>query len=60
MESKQDSKLQMEKFVKSVKTSMQQAYGNITIEVPELPDVENADELLADKALINKLMNTVD
>lgn len=31
MESKSDSKIAMEKFVKSVKTSMQQAYGNITI-----------------------------
>jgi hypothetical protein len=28
----------MEKFVKGVSLSMQQAYGNITIKVPELPD----------------------
>jgi len=37
-DSKPDQRLQMEKFVRQVKMSMQQAYGNITIQVPELPD----------------------
>lgn len=58
MESKQDSKIAMEKFVKSVKTSMQQAYGNITIYVPELPDA-SYDELCANKPLIEELMSTI-
>lgn len=38
MEGKPDSRLQMEKFVKQVFISLQQAYGNITIRIPELPD----------------------
>jgi hypothetical protein len=33
----------MEKFVKGVSLSMQQAYGNITIKVPELPDGQSTE-----------------
>lgn len=58
MESKTDSKIAMDKFVKSVKTSMQQAYGNITIYVPNLPEA-SIDELCANKPLIEELMVTI-
>jgi hypothetical protein len=37
-EGKPDQRLHMEKFVRQVKISLQQAYGNITIQVPDLPE----------------------
>jgi dynein heavy chain len=50
----------MEKFVRQVKISMQQAYGNITIQVPELPENESTEALCNDKALISELINTIE
>jgi len=38
---------------------MQQAYGNITIKVPELPENASTEELCNNKALIEELINTV-
>ena len=58
-EGKPDQRLNMEKFVRQVKISMQQAYGNITIQVPELPENESTEALCNDKALISELINTI-
>ena len=58
MDSRPDQRLHMDQFVRGVYNSMEQAYGNITIEVPELPDKSN-EELQNDKVLIAKLINTV-
>jgi hypothetical protein len=57
-ETKPDQRLQMEKFVRQVKMSMQQAYGNITIQVPDLPD-KSTEELCNDRALIETLIETI-
>ena len=59
MEGKPDQRIQMEKFVKGVSLSMQQAYGNITIKVPELPDGQSTEQLCNDPKLIQELINTV-
>lgn len=56
---KTDSKTAMERFVKSVKTSIQQAYGNITIEVPELPDGMQTEKICRDDRIISVLMTTI-
>ena len=57
-DSKPDQRLQMEKFVRQVKMSLQQAYGNITIQVPELPE-KSTEELCNDRALIETLIETI-
>ena len=59
MNERLDSKIIMDKFVKQVSISMQQAYGNITINVPELPENASTEELCKDKDLIDSLINTV-
>ena len=38
---------------------MQQAYGNITIQVPELPEDESTEALCGNKALIAELITTI-
>ena len=58
MDGKPDTRLQMEKFVKQVGISLQQAYGNITIQVPELPDAKE-EEICNNKDLVEELINTV-
>jgi len=58
-EGKNESKMAMDKFVKSVKTSMQQAYGNITIDVPDVPDW-SIEQICNDHRIISKLMVTID
>jgi len=37
MESKTEQKLFMDKFVRQISISIQQAYGNVTIKVPNIP-----------------------
>jgi len=59
MEGKPDSRLQMEKFVKQVFISLQQAYGNITIKIPPLPDKQSED-LCNDRGLIEELIETIE
>jgi hypothetical protein len=59
MGERHDSMLFMDKFVKQVSISMQQAYGNITIDVPDLPENASTEELCKDKDLIEELSNTV-
>lgn len=58
MQNRQDQRLQMDQFVRNVHNSMEQAYGNITIDVPPLPDKSEA-ELQNDPALIEELISTV-
>jgi len=59
MNERLDSKIIMDKFVKQVSISMQQAYGNITINVPDLPENASTEQLCKDKDLIEVLINTV-
>lgn len=59
LESKGDVKHQMGKFVNQIKTSITQAYGNVTINVPELPPNMNADEISRDPNLTEELSNAV-
>ena len=59
MQDKPDTRMQMEKFVKQVQTSMQQAYGNITIRVPDLDEKASTEELCGNKQLVDDLIVTV-
>lgn len=59
MQNRQDQRLQMDQFVRNVNNSMEQAYGNITIVVPDLPDKSDA-ELQNDPGLIDELISTVE
>lgn len=38
LETKAEIKLHMKKFIDNIKTSINQAYGNVTITVPEIPE----------------------
>lgn len=58
MQNRPDQRLHMDQFVRNVYNSMEQAYGNITIVVPNLPDKSNA-ELQQDEAFIEDLIHTV-
>lgn len=49
----------MEKFIKNVSLSLQQAYGSITIKVPELPAGKTPQQLAEDKNLVPELIATV-
>jgi hypothetical protein len=57
---KADLRLQMDKFVKQVAISMQQAYGNITIRIPELPENAPSEDLCNDRRLIEELVETIE
>jgi hypothetical protein len=59
MQKRQDQRLQMDQFVRNVYNSMEQAYGNITIVVPDLPDKSN-EELQQDSGLVEELISTVE
>jgi hypothetical protein len=59
MQNRPDQRLHMDQFVRNVYNSMEQAYGNITIVVPNLPDKSNA-ELQQDEAFIEDLIATVE
>jgi hypothetical protein len=52
MQGRLDSRTTMDKFVKQVGISMQQAYGNITINVPDVPENLSTEQLCGDKALM--------
>ena len=50
----------MDKFVKQVGISMQQAYGNITIKVPEINEWLSVEELLSSEdGTLEELINTI-
>jgi len=58
-EGKADLRLHMDKFVKQVAISMQQAYGNITIRIPDLPENAPSEDLCNDRQLIEELSETI-
>ena len=58
MENKTEIKLHMEKFVRQIGITMQQAYGNVTINVPPVPNQEN-EELIKDPKLMALLEATI-
>lgn len=60
MEGRQDTRISMEKFVRTVRISMQQAYGNITIKVPDLPENASTEQLCNNKEIIEELTATVE
>jgi hypothetical protein len=59
MRNRQDQRLHMEQFVRHSNNSMEQAYGNVTIVVPELPDKSN-EEIQQNQVLINQLIDSVE
>jgi len=59
MEGRQETRISMEKFVRTVRISMQQAYGNITIKVPDLPENASTEQLCNNKEIIEELTATV-
>lgn len=50
----------MDKFVRNVGISMQQAYGNITIKVPQIDDSLRIEVICKDKPLMDELANAVE
>ena len=43
MDQKIETRSYMEKFARQISTSLQQAYGNVTIKVPYVPDATDED-----------------
>ena len=60
MESRSETKLHMEKFVRQVSISLQQAYGNVTIKVPYVPTNLTEQEICRNRALIEEYQQTVE
>ena len=58
LESKTETKLHMEKFMRQISISKQQAYGNVTIPIPEIPNMPN-EEICKNAGLIMTYQNTV-
>ncbi len=59
LESRTETKLHMEKFVRQISISLQQAYGNVTIDVPEVPANKQEEEICKDRRLIDKYQNAI-
>jgi hypothetical protein len=59
MQTKADTRLQLEKFVRQVGMSVLQAYGNVTLRVPPLSEHAPAEELSKDPELIKELEEAV-
>jgi dynein heavy chain len=59
MESKKEITHHMVKFISHIKTSVLQAYGNVTINVPEIPANMPDDEVARDLDLVAKLEEAV-
>lgn len=45
MESKTETRMHMEKFVRQINISVQQAYGNVTIRMPIIPPNQKDEEI---------------
>ena len=54
MEGNKDMKLQMENFRKQINSSLQQAYGTVTIRVPLVPANKDETDIKKDKKLIEE------
>ena len=59
MEDKADIKHNMTKFMNQITSSLSQAYGSVTIEVPEIPEGMNDRAVERDDALMKKLQDAV-
>lgn len=60
MESKVDTKIQMENFARQIRTSLSQAYGNVTLKVTDIPNGMTESEVLANAELVDKLSRDVE
>lgn len=58
MEDKPETRLHLEKFVKQISNTKQQAYGNVTIEIPEIPNISKV-EMSKDSELLSLIQKTV-
>ena len=59
MEQRLETKLHMEKFVKQISISMQQAYGNVTIKVPYVPPNLSDEEICRNRSLVEEYQSTI-
>jgi hypothetical protein len=59
MESKKEITHHMGKFIGHIQTSVLQAYGNVTITVPELPPNMSNEEIGRNPVLMEKLQDAV-
>jgi len=59
MESRTETRLHMEKFVRQISISLQQAYGNVTIKVPYVPPNLTDEEICRNRSLIEEYQNTI-
>jgi len=58
MEDKPETRLHLEKFVKQISNTKQQAYGTVTIEMPDI-DTTNKEDLMKKPDVLNTIQNTV-
>ena len=56
---KSDTKHYMEKFVRQISTSLVQAYGSVTISIPEVPNMAK-EELVKNHNVIERLTGAVE
>jgi hypothetical protein len=59
MESKKEITHHMGKFMGHIQTSVLQAYGNVSINVPEIPNSMTEEEIGRDRDLLDKLQAAV-
>ena len=59
MESRKEITHHMSKFIGHIKTSVLQAYGNVSITVPEIPEGMSDEEVKANPALMKVLNDAV-
>lgn len=58
MEDRAETRLHLEKFVKQISNTKQQAYGTVTIEMPEIPNISK-DEMSKRPDTLNIIQKTV-
>lgn len=58
VQKKNETKIQMEKFVRQIGTSLVQAYGNVTINIPDVPNLPK-EEIIWNHKIIELLNGAV-
>jgi hypothetical protein len=58
IEKKNETRMHMDKFIGQIKTSLEQAYGNVTINIPEVPDMPK-EEICKNHKIIEMLTGAV-
>lgn len=58
MEDRAETRLHLEKFVKQISNTKQQAYGTVTIEMPVIPNISK-DEMSKRPEVLNTIQKTV-